>query len=76
MAALLEGDLEKFDRVILDLKECERLGIEVLPPDVNKSDYYFKTKTCRSCAPSSTLRRKPVFPRSTQIGRASCRERV
>ena len=33
MAALLEGDLEKFDRVILDLKECERLGIEVLPPE-------------------------------------------
>lgn len=44
MAALLEGDLEKFDRVILDLKECERLGIDVLPPDVNKSDYYFKTE--------------------------------
>ena len=41
MAALLEGDLEKFDRVILDLKECKRMGINVLPPNINKSGYYF-----------------------------------
>ncbi len=44
MAALLEGDLEKFDRVIIDLKECERLGINVLPPDINKSGFYFQTE--------------------------------
>ncbi len=41
MAALLEGDLDNFDRVILDLGECERLGIEVLPPNINESGYYF-----------------------------------
>jgi DNA polymerase-3 subunit alpha len=44
MAALLEGDLDKFDRVIVDLNECERLGIDVLPPDINKSDSYFKVE--------------------------------
>lgn len=44
MAALLEGDLEKFDRVIIDLKECERLGINVLPPDINLSGFYFQTE--------------------------------
>ncbi len=48
MAALLEGDLEKFDRVILDLVECERLGIEVLPPDINKSDFYFTVEGDKS----------------------------
>lgn len=48
MAALLEGDLEKFDRVIIDLKECERLGIDVLPPDINQSRYYFTTEGDRS----------------------------
>ncbi len=48
MAALLEGDLDKFDRVILDLGECERLGIEVLPPDINKSDFYFNVEDERS----------------------------
>lgn len=41
MAALLEGDVDKFDRVILDLKECKRLGITVLAPNINKSGYYF-----------------------------------
>ena len=41
MAALLEGDLDNFDRVIIDLGECERLGIEVLPPTLNESGYYF-----------------------------------
>jgi DNA polymerase-3 subunit alpha len=48
MAALLEGDLEKFDRVILDLGECERLGIDVLPPDINKSGLYFKVEGDKS----------------------------
>ena len=41
MAALLEGDLDNFERVIKDLNECERLGIEVLPPTINKSKFYF-----------------------------------
>jgi DNA polymerase-3 subunit alpha len=41
MAALLEGDLDNFDRVIIDLNECERLGIDVLPPTINESDFYF-----------------------------------
>jgi len=41
MAALLEGDLDNFDRVIIDLNECERLNIDVLPPTINQSDSYF-----------------------------------
>lgn len=41
MAALLEGDLDNFDRVIIDLNECERLGIDVLPPTINKSKVFF-----------------------------------
>ena len=41
MAALLEGDLDNFDRVIKDLNECERLGISVLPPTINDSKVYF-----------------------------------
>lgn len=41
MAALLEGDLDNFERVIKDLNECERLGIDVLPPTVNKSKFFF-----------------------------------
>lgn len=41
LAALLEGDLDNFDRVVIDLQECERLGIKVLPPDINRSDERF-----------------------------------
>jgi len=44
MAALLEGDLDDFDRVVTDLQECDRLGIEVLPPSINKSDLYFSVE--------------------------------
>jgi len=44
MAALLEGDLDNFDRVIIDLDECERLDIDVLPPTINESNYYFKVE--------------------------------
>jgi len=44
MASLLEGDLDNFDRVIKDLNECERLGIDVLPPTINESGYYFEVE--------------------------------
>jgi DNA polymerase-3 subunit alpha len=44
MAALLEGDLERFDRVVLDLEECERLGFNVLPPAINNSGYFFRAE--------------------------------
>lgn len=41
MAALLEADLENFNRIALDIQECTRLGIEVVQPDINKSGVYF-----------------------------------
>lgn len=42
MASILESDLENFNRVIIDMEECKRLGIQVLPPEVNKSNFFFK----------------------------------
>lgn len=44
MGALLEGDLDNFDRIVIDLQECDRLGITVLPPSINKSDNYFSVE--------------------------------
>ena len=41
MASLLEGDLDNFDRIVMDLEECQSLGIEVLPPDINLSNSDF-----------------------------------
>ncbi len=37
MAALLTSDLDNFDRVAIEIEECRRMGIEVLPPDINES---------------------------------------
>ncbi len=37
MAALLTNDLDDIDRIAIEIGECERMGIEVLPPDINES---------------------------------------
>ncbi|MDF2378971.1 MAG: DNA polymerase III subunit alpha [Candidatus Gracilibacteria bacterium] len=37
MAALLSCDQENTDRVIIDIKECEEMGIKILPPSINES---------------------------------------
>ena len=41
MTALLASDQNNTDRVIIDIEECQELGIEVLPPNVNESDASF-----------------------------------
>ncbi|WP_022851154.1 DNA polymerase III subunit alpha [Limisalsivibrio acetivorans] len=37
MAALLSCELDKGDKVVTFIEECERMGIDVLPPDINRS---------------------------------------
>ena len=37
MAALLTSDFQNLDRVAIEISECERMGIKVLPPNVNSS---------------------------------------
>jgi DNA polymerase-3 subunit alpha len=37
MAALLTSDHENLDRIAIEVAECRKLGIEVLPPDINES---------------------------------------
>lgn len=37
MAALLTSDQQNIDRIAIEVSECERMGIEILPPDVNES---------------------------------------
>ncbi len=41
MAATLSSDMDKTDKVVGFLDEARGLGLEVLPPDVNHSDYMF-----------------------------------
>jgi DNA polymerase-3 subunit alpha len=37
MAAVLNSDSNNIDRITIEVEECERMGIHVLPPDVNES---------------------------------------
>lgn len=37
MAALLTSDLNNTDKVAMEIAECEKMGIKVLPPDINQS---------------------------------------
>ena len=37
MAALLTAEQENSDRVAVNIEECNRMGISILPPDVNES---------------------------------------
>lgn len=37
MAALMNSDLNLIDRITIEVEECKRLGIDVLPPDINES---------------------------------------
>jgi len=37
MSALMTSDYGNMDRITIEIDECQRMGIEVLPPDVNES---------------------------------------
>ncbi len=37
MAALLTSDFGNIDRIAIEVAECQRMGMKVLPPDVNES---------------------------------------
>lgn len=37
MAALLTSDHENLDRIAIEVAECKKMGIDVLPPDINES---------------------------------------
>ncbi len=41
MAASMTSEMGSTDRIIILMEECRRMGIEVLPPDVNESELAF-----------------------------------
>jgi DNA polymerase-3 subunit alpha len=42
MAAVLSTDMDRTEKVIIFLDECETLKLHVSPPDINRSDYFFR----------------------------------
>lgn len=41
MAATLSADLDNTDKIVKSIKECRSMGIEILPPDINKCGVEF-----------------------------------
>src|SRR6185369_5957849 len=41
MAALMTSDYDDTDRLAIEISECQHMGIQVLPPDVNESFHEF-----------------------------------
>ncbi len=41
MAAVLSADMDHTDKVVTLIRECAEIGLQVLPPDVNHSQYAF-----------------------------------
>ena len=41
MAALLTANEGDIDKIAIDVQECQKMGIEVLPPDINESFEHF-----------------------------------
>lgn len=41
MAAVLSSDMDNTDKVIIFIDECQNLGIKILPPDIQQSDFKF-----------------------------------
>jgi DNA polymerase-3 subunit alpha len=41
MAAVLSSDMDNTDKIVVLLEDCRQLGLTVLSPDVNRSDYQF-----------------------------------
>ncbi|MEX2006942.1 MAG: DNA polymerase III subunit alpha [Candidatus Saccharimonadales bacterium] len=41
MAALMTSDYDNIDRLAIEITECQHMGLEVLPPDINQSFHEF-----------------------------------
>jgi len=41
MAAVLSSDMDRTEKIIILLDECQAMKLHVSPPDINKSDYFF-----------------------------------
>ncbi len=54
MAALMTSDYDDTDRLAIEISECQRMGIKVLPPDVNESFHEF------AVVPDNDNRKAPV----------------
>ncbi|WP_428239945.1 DNA polymerase III subunit alpha [Gynuella sp.] len=41
MAAVMSSDMQNTDKVVIFIEDCRKMGLVLLPPDVNKGEYMF-----------------------------------
>ncbi len=41
MAAVLSADMQNTDKVVINIDECREMGLNILPPDVNRGEFRF-----------------------------------
>ena len=56
MAAVLSYEINNTDKIAGFVSECQRMGIQILPPDVNKSSLKFAPETTGDSATPNTIR--------------------
>jgi DNA polymerase-3 subunit alpha len=56
MAALLTSDQHNTDRIAIEIEDARRMGIAVLPPDINESEASFSVVSTDDGSPSRTIR--------------------
>ncbi len=52
MAAVMSNEISNTDKISIFVAECERMGIKILPPDVNKSSLKFAPEAVPADLPS------------------------
>jgi DNA polymerase-3 subunit alpha len=48
MAAVLSADMDTTDKIAALIRECRKMGLNILPPDINHSSFAFKMTDHRS----------------------------
>jgi DNA polymerase-3 subunit alpha len=59
MAAMMTTDRNNTDRIVLEMNECQAMGIEVLPPSVNESGSHFTVLKIEDTAQTSLSQEEP-----------------
>ena len=44
MAAVLSADMQTTDKVVINVEECHEMGLNLLPPDINRGEFRFVAK--------------------------------
>ena len=55
MAGLLSNEINNTEKISVFVGECKRMGISILPPDINKSGLKFTPETWERTSASPTV---------------------